>query len=323
MIALLAIGVAVAQSCSCSVGAGTGTVPTTAVLMPGMAVASVDTSVGVVGGEAWRGFSWADRQGNSMPTMAMPGHRSATASPMFVYGFERGFSLSAAIPLIHTTPLFPSDMRGDVERSFPGDVSVTSRWTHFRTGTGEAFALGATLPSGKVIEGGAIRGGRGAVAITASAHATHDVSPFATLGIAAGGASNLYTPPDGYRVAPIGNVTFGARMTPRERGKLAFLAYGLVRWEGHDRSDDTVLDETGFLLADVLTGFSWRFWAERMRSVTWTTRAQVPVWQVVGDPWITETFGVTCGLSYAFGGGREATEGAGGVSARGDAPSNE
>lgn len=303
MITLLAAG-ALAQSCSCSVGGGGGALPSGAVLMPGMAVATVDTTAMVVGGEGWRGFAWTDRKGNSMPTMAMPGHRSETVNSAFTYGLPNGFALSAGIPIVHSAPLFPSDMRGDVARTFLGDVSLTGRWVRFHNHVGTAVAIGTTIPTGKVIEGGAVRGGRGAEGVTTAVHATWDASPYVTLGAAGTYARNLYTPPDGYRVADIAGLTIGARSTPRERGKLALLSYGLLRWEGHDRSGDTELTETGFVAVDALGGFAWRFWAHRMQSFTWTTRGQLPLWQVVGDPWITETYSVTTGIAYAFGGSR-------------------
>ncbi len=295
------VSAALAQSCSCSVGGGGGALPSASVVMPGMVVASVETSMGVVGGDGWRGFEWTDRLGNSMPTMAMPGHRSQTATTTLLYGLPKGFALSAGIPLIHAVPLFPSDMRGDVERTFLGDTSVMGRWVQFRDQFGTALALGATLPTGKVVPGNGVRGGRGVVGVTLGAHAAYEVSPYATLGLATTFVSDLRTPKDGYRVADTAGATLGARFTPRERGKIGLLAYGLFRWEGHDRSGTYVLDETGYVAIDALTGFQWRFWAHRMQSMTWTTRAQVPLWQVVGDPWIAQNYSVTTGLALAFG----------------------
>ena len=300
MLALLT-SAALAQSCSCSVGGGGGVLPSASVLMPGMAVVSAETSTSLVGGDGWRGFAWTDRQGNSMPTMAMPGHRAFVASPTLILGLPSGFALSLGVPIVHAAPLFPSDMRGDVTRGFLGDTALSARWVRFHEGFGTAYSVGVSLPTGKVIEGGAVRGGRGVTGLTGAVHATLDASPYATLGLAISTARDLYTPADGYRVADTASATLGARLTPRERGKFALLSYGMLRWEGHDRSGDSELDQTGFVGADLLTGFQWRFWAHHMRSLTWTTRAQVPVWQVVGDPWIAENYGVSTGLAYAFG----------------------
>jgi hypothetical protein len=301
VIALLA-GVAVGQSCSCSIGTSDATLPTGMVAPAGAVAVGVDYGVGQTGGEPWEGVVPADdRLGNSMPDMAMPGHLAQSFRATGAVGAPKGFGASVAVPFVYSEPLYASDMPGDVPRAFLGDISLLGRWGHRHEGTFVGAALGATLPTGKVVRGVGVRGGRGAVGTVVDLSALQMVSPVIGLAGRVGSTFGLYPSPiDTYWIAPQLDAILGARIWTHEQGKVSFTGLTSAVHRGHDRRGEDVLEETGSDVLSVGTGADWRAWSERDASMTLSARALVPVFQVVGDPWLAENWSVAIGTTFGF-----------------------
>lgn len=299
MILLALVGGASAQSCSCSVaGGGAVGLPAGDVPRAGSGVVSVDYSALQTGGEDWTGFVAIDRGGNSMPSMAMPGHFVQTVRMDLAAGLPAGFSATAGAPWSYSHPLYPSDMPGDVDQGFFGDASVSGRWAIRRGALYGGVSAGATLPTGRVVEGYGVRGGRGAVGLTGDVQLAWHASPFVTVStVVAGGAGAYESPIDALLVGPSINVVAGAAWTPREMGRLKLQAWATLLNQGHDVRAGVPLEETGLTAASLALGGSFRFWAHRERSASWMWRAQGPLWQSAGDPWLQQNWALGTGLS--------------------------
>ena len=290
---------AAAQSCSCSVGSGGGaSLPSAMVPRPGAVTAGLSYSALQTGGEGWNGFYALDREGDSMPNMAMPGHRVQGARADLSVGLPAGFSAMASLPWSYSHPLYPSDMIGDVDQGFLGDTAVAGLWSLRAGSRFLAAGAGLTLPTGKVVDGYGVRGGRGAVGLTGTAQLALELSPFLTLGATASGSYGpTESPIDQFRVASSLSSMAGARWSPREQGRLT-----LDGWLGHtligcDQRSGVVLEETGLSALDAGLGPNYRFWSSKSRSATWLLRATVPIVQVAGDPWLEQNWSLTTGVS--------------------------
>lgn len=299
---LLLVRAALAQSCSCSVGATDTSLPMGTVLDAGAVVVGLDYTLGQTGGETWEGVVAAkDLQGDSMGGMAMPGHLAQAGRLTASIGAPAGFSATAVVPYIHSAPLYPSEMPGDVPRSFAGDASIGARWGVRREGTFAGVGLTATLPTGQVIRGVGVRGGRGALGGVVDASALQMVGP--VLGIAgrASWAQGFYASPiDDYLVAPQLDLALGARAWTREQGRLSLTGLVAFLHKGHDRAADFELDQTGLDVLSTGAGADWRVWADKRRSLLLSLRGQAPVWQVVGDRWLAENFTLSTGAALSF-----------------------
>jgi hypothetical protein len=287
------------QSCSCSVGGGDSALPTGPGPRAGGLSIAANYTAAQLGGEPWQGFDVVDRQGNSMPTMAMPGHVAQTVRLSTGLGLPHGFSASAAVPWTRSHPLFPSDMTGDVDRSFIGDVALTSRWGQRRADLFTGASLGATLPTGKVVtafDGGGVRGGRGAVGATAGAELIESITHHVDLGASISGVMSLYAA-DAYTVGPALNAALGAKFWPREQGRVQITSYLTALDQGHDKRGGVALDQTGLAALGLSAGTSWKFWADQNRSASVSIAGQAPLWQSVGDPWLAQNWSLTAGVS--------------------------
>jgi hypothetical protein len=294
-------GVALAQSCSCSVGTTDTTLPMGTVPGMGTLQLAFDYGLGQTGGEDWEGVVPAkDLQGNSMEEMAMPGHLVQTARLSGTVGLPRGFSSTATVPYAHSAPLYPSDMPGDVPRGFLGDVAVTGRWGHRGGKTFVGTGLGLTLPTGKVIAGVGVRGGRGALGMVLDGSALRMLAPVLGLAGRVAWTQGLYAGPGEYLVGPQLDVALGGRVWTREQGKLSLAVLGTYLHRGHDRFGSTVLDQTGLDSVGAGGGADWRVYSEKTRTLTLSLRGQVPLLQVVGDPWLAENWSLAGGAAVGF-----------------------
>lgn len=302
MILHLIVQAAVAQSCSCSVGASDTSLPMGIVLDSGAVVVGVDYTLGQTGGEVWEGVVAAeDLQGDSMGGMAMPGHLAQVGRLSGTVGLPAGISANVVVPYVHSAPLYPSEMPGDVPRGFAGDASVGARWGVRREGTFAGVGLAATLPTGQVIRGVGVRGGRGALGAVVDATGLQMVGPVVGIAGRAAWARGLYASPiDDYLVAPQLDAALGARVWTREQGRLSITGLAAFLHKGHDRQADFELDQTGLDVLSVAAGADWRVWAVKSRSLLLSLRGQLPVYQVVGDAWLAENFTLTTGAGLAF-----------------------
>jgi hypothetical protein len=294
-------GAAWSQTCSCSVGTTDATLPMGTVPRSGAVQLGLDYGIGQSGGEDWEGVVAAqDLQGNSMAEMAMPGHVVQTARLSGTVGLSRGFSSAVGVPYAHSMPLYPSDMPGDVSRGFLGDVAVTGRWGRRSGATFVGAGLGLTLPTGKVISGVGVRGGRGALGWVLDGSALRMLAPVVGLAGRVGWAQSLGAGPGAYRVGPQLDVALGARVWTREQGRLSLSVLGTYLRRGHDRFGSTVLDQTGLDSLGAGGGADWRVYSEKTRTVTLSVRGQAPLLQVVGDPWLAENWVLSGGAAVGF-----------------------
>ena len=297
MIALIS-AVALAQSCSCSLGSSDAALPARTLDRAGGLVFAIDYGASQTGDEGWNGVVPAtDRGGNSMSTMVMPGHVVQSARASATVGLPSGFSVTVGAPFIASHPLEPSLMPGDVDRTFLGDVSVTAREGVSRRDVFVGLGVGATLPTGEVLPLGSVRGGRGAVGAVLSAQAPVDVSPHTSLGAAASTTFGLYADKNDITLGPTTTLAAGARWSPREKGRWMFGLFGVLFDQGHDRSLGYVYDQTGLLSLNLNAGATWRFWAQKQRSMSAQLRGQAPIVQWDGDPWLAQDWQITAGLA--------------------------
>jgi hypothetical protein len=291
-----AVEAARAQSCSCSVGGGDGVSPSGPAPAAGSVVVAVEYGARQTGGEDWDGFALVERGGNSMEGMAMPGHLVQTARANAIVGIGRGGALYAAVPWIDTHPLYPSDMPGDVDGNFLGDVALGARWGRSKGEVFSGFGGGLTLPTGKVLPG--VRGGRGALGVTGQAEILDAITPHAEIGGALTAAASLYPAPlDGYLVGLGGSASAGVRLWPREAGRTRFDEFLVLQQQSNDRLASLILYETGSTAIAWQSAFWWKFWSDRDRSASVTVRGQVPIAQIVGDPWLSQNWSLSLGLS--------------------------
>lgn len=289
---------ALAESCSCSVGGTDAVTPAGPLPRPGGLALAVEYGAGQTGGDdGWEGFSVTERGGNSMPEMAMPGHFVQTARATATIGVGSGVGLFASVPWIDTHPLYPSDMPGDVDARFLGDVGLGGRWGQTRGDVFTSLGGGLTLPTGKMLPDGGIRGGRGALGVTARAEILDLLTPNVELGGALSVAGSLYPTPDsGYLVGPTASGSAGLRLWPREQGRTRFDEFLVLQQQGNDRAGAGVLYQTGATTLAYQSAFWWRFWAQKNRSASVTVRGQVPLAQVIGDPWLAQNWSVAVGI---------------------------
>lgn len=300
MIAILMfVAAASAQSCSCSVGGGASALPSGPGPRPGGVAIATEFGISATGTDGWAGFAAIDRDGNSMPGMRMPGHLAESARLGATVGLPSDFAVSVSVPYVHSHPLGPSDMVGDVDRSFIGDVGTTFRWGITRSDLFVGASLGATLPTGpvvNVVDGGGVRGGRGAVAGTTGVQAVWQVAPRVALGTAIGGAADLYTPKDGYVVGPTLDTALGARWWLREQGRVRFGTFALLQHQQHDVRGALVLDQTGITALSASISADWRPWSHKNRSVSLSVRVDAPLWQIDGDTWLARNGAIVFGF---------------------------
>lgn len=293
--------VASAQSCSCSLGTTDNTLPMGNLLRSGAVQLGLDYGVGQTGGEDWQGIVPArDLQGNSMAEMAMPGHIVQTARLSSTVGLPHGLSASVGLPYLYSVPLYPSDMRGDIARGFLGDTAITGRWGWRKGTTFLEPSLGLTLPTGKVISGVGVRGGRGAAGLVLGGSAMQMLAPVVGLAARVNFARSLYAGVGGYRIGAQLDSSLGARFWMHEQGRLSLFLLGSYLHRGYDKSGETMLDQTGMDCLGAGGGVDWRVWSEQTRTVTLSLRGQAPIVQVVGDPWLAENWSMSWAASFGF-----------------------
>jgi hypothetical protein len=61
-----------------------------------------------------------------------------------------------------------------------------------------------------------------------------------------------------------------------------------------------VLDQTGLDAVGAGGGADWRVLSERTRTVTLSLRGQLPLMQIVGDPWLTENWSMSGGATVGL-----------------------
>lgn len=296
IVALLALN-AWAEGCSCSVGGSDGTAPAGPVPRPGGLAFNVEYGAGQTGGEGWEGFAVTERGGNSMEGMAMPGHFVQTARFNAILGVGSGTAVYASLPYIDTHPLGPSGMTGDVDAAFVGDLGMGLRWGRTHSDVFTGLGGGFTLPTGRVMPDGGVRGGRGAVAVTGRGEVLDKVTPNVELGGAISATGSLYPgPEDGYVVGPAGSAAGGVRLWPREQGRTRFDEFLVLLQQGNDRRGSTILYETGATTLAFQSAFWWKFWADENRSASVIVRGTAPIAQVIGDPWLAQNWAFSAGV---------------------------
>ncbi|MES2642463.1 MAG: hypothetical protein V4850_23470 [Myxococcota bacterium] len=297
MLALMLLATqAHAQACICSRNVA---LPTGVAVRPWEGTFTVEYAVNQSGGEGWSGFSTVDRGGNSMAAMAMPGHLVQTPSLTAALGLPASFSVEATLPWMDIRHLYPSEMPGDVDSSSLADTTVLVRWGRPSKDKRTFFGVGAgvSLPTGKVVVDTPVRAGKGAVGGIVNVQVLRKVSPLVGVGLSAGASPTIFEPVDRYRVGSSASVAAGVRFTPRENGRWMFSGYLIGQFRDKDREEALVYEHTGVLSAGVSLGASWNVWAKDLRSVTLLARGEVPLWQIVGDPWLAENWGATAGVN--------------------------
>ena len=285
---LLATQEAHAQACVCSRNIA---LPSAQVSRRGEVELLAEYSLSMTGdGERWDGLSVTDRYGDSMAGMFMAPHRVQTASLTATVGLPRGFSLSSTLPYQITQHIGVSQMPGDVDASALADIDLTAKWSRLSEDQRQFFgaSTGLTFPTGEVLADSPVRSGRGTFGGAARVDGGWKATPkLAILGSVSGGAG-FGADPTGYKVGRSASLALGTRGSPRENGKLSLAGFGLLRWQGTDRKEELVYQNTGFLTADLAFATGWTFWERGQRSASLSGRVQAPIWQVVGDPTYAE-----------------------------------
>jgi hypothetical protein len=235
-----------------------------------------------------------------MPDMAMPGHVVQSLRVTGTYGVSDGFAISGTLPVVYSVPLGVSDMPGDVAHGFPGDVGLTARWGSAARWHFVGVGVGATLPTGPVDRSLGMRGGRGVTGVLVDVSGLRMVAPVLGFGGRAAWAQGLHTPKDGYLVGPQLDLALGMRTWTREQGRVSITALGAFLHRGHDRTVGVPLANTGVDCLLGGAGTDLRVWAHEMRTVNASLRGQVPLVQVVGDPWLSENWSVSGGVSVGL-----------------------
>jgi hypothetical protein len=293
---LLLVPGAHSQACACS---RTTVLPEGSAVRPGEIGVAAEYTLGLSGDpDLWRGVAVKDRHGDSMAGMYMPPDLVHTAQLRASAGLPRGFSVALDMPWVVVDKLGVSDMPGDVDTRSVGDLAAHARWGRMPSEqTFAGLALAATFPTGEVTRGSMVRTGRGAVGLGGHAQAAWLAGP--RLGVAAsvGGMAGVAPDEDGYRLGPNLQGVMGARFSPRENGRFGASAYTILRWQGRDREDALVYDNSGYLCQEFWLGASHTVWARDVRSVVVSLRAAAPLWQVVGDPMYAQNFSVNAAIS--------------------------
>lgn len=276
--------------------------PSAGVLRPWAGVFALDYGAKLEADpDSWRGFAIVDRGGDSMAGMYMPPMLVHTASLGATLGLPSHFSVSTTLPYMYKDLLGESEMPGDTDLSSLNDVDLTGHWAWASTARSKAFvalSAGPTFPTGTVVPNSPVRSGLGVLGATASASTGAKASPHVALAAQVSGAGGFGPDTTGYTVAPTASFVGGVQWSPRENGKLSLAALGMERWSGHDREDALVYEDSGYLVTDLALAATYTFWAEGVRSATFSVRAQAPVYQVVGDPMYAENFGASTGVSF-------------------------
>lgn len=288
---------AYAQACVCARGVA---LPNGNVMRPGAGMLTLDYGASLSGDtQAWRGFFVDDLYGDSMAGMYMAPHAVQTGSLNASVGLPAQFSLSATLPYTYTQHVGISEMPGDVDSHSFADADLNGRWVK-SLNRGKAFygfTAGFSLPTGEVVPDSPVRGGRGVVGGNVSASAGAKLHPKAGVAVQIGGSAGFGPDPTGYTVAPSASLVLGAWWTPRENGRLGLALFAMERWSGNDQQDALIFKNTGFLTTDLAAAASYSFWEQGLRSASLSVRAQVPVYQQVGDPMYAENFGANVGMS--------------------------
>lgn len=284
------------QACICSRNVA---LPTGVAVRPWEGTATLEYAINQSGGEGWAGFEVIDRGGNSMAEMAMPGHLVQTGSLTAALGLPANFSAEATLPWMDIRHLYPSEMPGDVDSSSLADATVLVRWGRPTKDKRTFFGVGAgvTLPTGKVVVDAPVRAGKGAVGGVVNVQVLRKVSPLLGVGLSMGASPTLFEPPDRYRVGSSATAAAGVRFTPRENGRWMFSGFAIGQWRDKDREERLLYEHTGILSVGASLGVSWNVWAKDLRSVTLLARGELPLWQMVGDPWLAENWGATAAVN--------------------------
>jgi hypothetical protein len=251
--------------------------------------------------DAWRGFGFVDRHGDSMAGMYMPPMLVHTASLGATLGLPANFSVSTTLPYMYKDLLGESEMPGDTDLSSLNDVDVTGHWARASKARSKAFvalSAGPTFPTGTVVPNSPVRSGLGVVGAAGSVSSGARVSPRWSVAGKVSGATGFGPDATGYTVAPNASLVVGAQWSPRENGRLSLAALGMERWSGQDREDALVYENSGYLVTDLALAGTYTFWMEGVRSATFNLRLQAPLYQVVGDPMYAENFGASTGVAF-------------------------
>ncbi len=296
---LLALTVSRAHAAACVCGRNVA-LPSPGVLRPWAGVFALDYGARLEANDSlWRGFGVNDLYGNSMEGMYMPPMLVHTASLSATLGLPAHFSVSTTLPYMYKNNLGVSEMPGDTDLASFNDVDLTGHWA-WQSDDKQAFvatSLGPTFPTGTVVPYSPVRSGRGVMGGTASASAGVKATPHVALAAQVSGATGFGADSTGYTVGSTASVVAGAQWTPREGGRLSFAALGIERWAGEDKQDDYYLKNSGSLITDIALVGTFTFWESDVRSAGVTLRAQVPLYQVIGDPMYAENFGGSAGVT--------------------------
>lgn len=286
-----------AAACVCSRGVALPSIP---VQRAWAGVVALDYGVSLASDpNTWEGFSVVDEYGDSMAGMYMPPHLVQTASLSATLGLPTGFSASATLPYMYTHHLGVSEMRGDVDSNSLADADVTARWgtedTH-KTRWG-ALAASLTFPTGEVVADTPVRAGRGVFGTNLGLSGGLKVDPHLRTAAQLAYSTGFGADSSGYIVAPTASAVLGLGWTPRENGKFSLAGFAMERWSGKDQEDALVYKNTGYWTTDLGLALNDTFWANELRSASFNLKAQLPVYQVVGDPMYAENFSVSAGVS--------------------------
>lgn len=291
-----------AQACGCARNVA---LPSGAAWRPWEIIASAEYGVATSGfSDRWEGFLVEDRGGDSMPDMYMPPHLTQTVAGTATLGLPRGFAVSATVPWIDihnvidpevTLPLMP----GDVDVTSLQDVDATAHWARLFEPRGFFLGVdvGLTLPTGEVVKDSPVRAGRGVVGGRGMIQGAKKLGPRLGLLGSVTGATGFGPDETNYILGPNASASLGTRFTLRENGPLSLLLFDLLRWQGRDREEALVYSHTGYLSDDLVLGASWVAWSRHPRSLSFTLRGTVPLFQIVGDPMYAENFSASLGAT--------------------------
>jgi hypothetical protein len=228
--------------------------------------------------------------------MFMPPDLAHTWTVGGTLGLPKDLSLAVELPWVYVDKLGVSEMPGDVDTGAFGDLAAWLRWGRVPVhGLFVGAGLAPTFPLGEPVKGSIVRTGRGTVGLAGQVQTAWLPDPRTAVALSVGGSAGLGSD-EGYRLGANLQGSAGVRFTPRENGRLGTSAYTVLAWQGRDREDALVYENTGYLSQEIGLGASWRVWERGLRSATVGARGFLPLWQVVGDPMYARNFAASVSL---------------------------
>lgn len=295
-ITFLTAGQAWAQACTCARNVA---LPTGEATRSGEVTVALDYLASLTGDpDAWRGFAVVDPNGDSMAGMYMPPDLAQTWSLAGTVGLPADFSANLTVPFLWINHLGESEMAGDVDMAFLGDVTASARWGRmFGPNSFLGASIGVSAPTGKVVPSVPTRTGKGAVAAMVSAQFAQKLSPHLALAAAVNTTPTPFAGSDGYQVGTWASTSAGLRWNIDQDARWSVSGFGVLSAQAHDRKDELVYRHTGYTSVDAALAGRSVVWRQGARSIALDLRGEIPLYQVVGDPMYAANLSAGLGIS--------------------------